>query len=1079
MTIRSSVLIMLVVSLFASVAFAAPLSKAELSSISNRIANGETITPAEKDGFFNQTNISRPIGSTGVSHVDLTGGPDGFGYRYVDQASGAVYAWETPSGAATNVTFGDADDGNTNVPIGFTFSFYGTNYTSTYAHTNGFITFGAASTGWSGFSMSGSLPTTSVNFWTRDMHAGRGGTVVRYETLSSPTRFVITYDSLQIYSGSATANRISAQVILYADGGVKIQYRNIAGTAATTPGLVGIKNANGSINLPYGGTAGIGTAIYYYTLGQPSNPSPSHDATGIAINNCVLGWNAANGATMYDVYFGTDATPTILRSDDQAGTSFSIVENLSPLTDYYWQIVASNGASTNPGPIWHFTTAAGAAPNAPTAGAITGATTSSLTGSFVDNSEDETVFPLHTSLNGTDFVFAADLPAQAGTGSYALTLNGLAVNTHYWARVYATGPGGTSTGFAAANGWTLANTPDAPVVDNPTRGSLDVTPNNNGGDPNPDNTVYGIKEITTGMWVTTGGTLDIEGNAGWQTLATWGVVTVGGLDPLTTYTFVTQAKNGAGVVTGFSSTADGSTLESPGLLFEDFETGAFGWSVTNPDAGLTWALYNFAGNNWAGVPHYSYNVNGQLDYLNSPSFSMATVSSAELTFLQSYNIYPGYADSLRVEVSIDGGSTWPFVIWNDGGATMVTRTTSQSADDPVWRSAFLPPEAAHQSDVRIRFVSYNDYGDDDYIDSILVKVYETAAIGNNPNGEGSQQPFTFTPPADPQTGDLPPVVISFPEQTGANGNPGAVTVNVLHELPDHNLAEMPMANTIHRFWDIQASSENFENATLRLRFTLADLPAGIVDPLTAAPPIEAAYSIDGGNTWIRVAGTILDLGGGVYEMLITGLNHFSLWSLGNGGVLPVELSAFTAAVADRQVTLNWRTESETNNDFFRIYRSESADVRGELIGVVDGMGNNQTAHNYRFVDSRVVNGVTYYYRLADVDLNGIEALHPTIVDATPTANANGRIPTEYALEQNFPNPFNPTTAIRYAVKDAGLVSLKVFDVTGREVATLVNGHQPANSYEITFDAATLSTGVYFYQLRVNDYYSVRKMVVAK
>ena len=85
----------------------------------------------------------------------------------------------------------------------------------------------------------------------------------------------------------------------------------------------------------------------------------------------------------------------------------------------------------------------------------------------------------------------------------------------------------------------------------------------------------------------------------------------------------------------------------------------------------------------------------------------------------------------------------------------------------------------------------------------------------------------------------------------------------------------------------------------------------------------------------------------------------------------------------------------------------------------------------------------------------------------------------YDLENNYPNPFNPSTRIKYQIPDAGFVTLKVYDVLGNEVATLVTENKETGRYNITFDAAALSSGVYIYQLSVNDYLSTKKMVLLR
>ena len=89
------------------------------------------------------------------------------------------------------------------------------------------------------------------------------------------------------------------------------------------------------------------------------------------------------------------------------------------------------------------------------------------------------------------------------------------------------------------------------------------------------------------------------------------------------------------------------------------------------------------------------------------------------------------------------------------------------------------------------------------------------------------------------------------------------------------------------------------------------------------------------------------------------------------------------------------------------------------------------------------------------------------------------IPTEFDLSQNFPNPFNPVTLIKYQVPNTAHVSIKVYDLTGQEVATLVNGVKEAGTYEIKFDARNLASGVYLYRMIAGDFTSVRKFNVLK
>jgi len=88
-------------------------------------------------------------------------------------------------------------------------------------------------------------------------------------------------------------------------------------------------------------------------------------------------------------------------------------------------------------------------------------------------------------------------------------------------------------------------------------------------------------------------------------------------------------------------------------------------------------------------------------------------------------------------------------------------------------------------------------------------------------------------------------------------------------------------------------------------------------------------------------------------------------------------------------------------------------------------------------------------------------------------------PTTFSLEQNFPNPFNPSTKIKYSVPRSSQVQIKVFDVLGNEIETLVNEEKPEGKYEVEFNASRLSSGIYFYQLENESYLETKKMLYLK
>ena len=136
------------------------------------------------------------------------------------------------------------------------------------------------------------------------------------------------------------------------------------------------------------------------------------------------------------------------------------------------------------------------------------------------------------------------------------------------------------------------------------------------------------------------------------------------------------------------------------------------------------------------------------------------------------------------------------------------------------------------------------------------------------------------------------------------------------------------------------------------------------------------------------------------------------------------------------------------------------------------------------------NGSAVPKRLAGNNFYGALASNEMYVDNycyDPDANwiltgvtQNGNtVPTEYALSQNYPNPFNPSTKINFAIPTTGLVTMKIYDVLGKEVATLINEVKNPGNYIVEFDGGNLSSGVYFYKIQVGDFSSIKRMVLLK
>ncbi len=132
-----------------------------------------------------------------------------------------------------------------------------------------------------------------------------------------------------------------------------------------------------------------------------------------------------------------------------------------------------------------------------------------------------------------------------------------------------------------------------------------------------------------------------------------------------------------------------------------------------------------------------------------------------------------------------------------------------------------------------------------------------------------------------------------------------------------------------------------------------------------------------------------------------------------------------------------------------------------------------------FVDSTVYPG-RWFYRLVQIDLDGTRRPIDFAIEVNVgTTGVEPEAPVSFSLHQNYPNPFNPTTRIEYAIPQTSHVSLKVFDMLGREVAPLVDEVQDLGFKSVEFNASGLASGVYFYRLTAGSFVETRKLMVIR
>ena len=186
--------------------------------------------------------------------------------------------------------------------------------------------------------------------------------------------------------------------------------------------------------------------------------------------------------------------------------------------------------------------------------------------------------------------------------------------------------------------------------------------------------------------------------------------------------------------------------------------------------------------------------------------------------------------------------------------------------------------------------------------------------------------------------------------------------------------------------------------------------------------------------------------------------------------LPVELTSFSASASSNSIKLNWSTATELENSGFAVERSLDKN-KWVRVAFVKGKGTTTETSVYSFKDEPETTG-KIYYRLKQIDYNGSSG-YSKVIEVTFAR------PESFNLEQNYPNPFNPETVIKYEVPENSFVTLKVYDILGREVVTLVNQQLSPGKYSVNFDGSNLAGGLYLYTLKSGNYSSTKKLILLK
>ena len=250
--------------------------------------------------------------------------------------------------------------------------------------------------------------------------------------------------------------------------------------------------------------------------------------------------------------------------------------------------------------------------------------------------------------------------------------------------------------------------------------------------------------------------------------------------------------------------------------------------------------------------------------------------------------------------------------------------------------------------------------------------------------------------------------------------------------------------------------------------------------------IKIEYSTDNGSNWISIINStpsvnkkylwhIPNTHSSNCRVKISDVNIYGLFDISDHKFsitepVPVELSKFSAQLEGDMVQLFWITVTETQNYGFEIERKEKGG-NWQKVGFIPGYGNSNSPKEYSYTDSKPYGTNSFYYRLKQIDVGG-NFEYSDIVEVNINLS-------KFVLNQNYPNPFNPNTNIKYTLPKQEHVSLKLYDILGNEIKTLVNEVRQAGIHEVAFEATGMSSGVYFYLFKTNTFSEIKKMILMR
>ncbi|MFH1198093.1 MAG: S8 family serine peptidase [bacterium] len=1030
----------------------------------------------------------------GGQAIEGSGGPDDFGYRWIDSddPNGPSFVWNDISSTGTPVSFsnGTLDDGWTNaIPLGFSFKYYGNLYSSIYISTNGIVSLTALTTS---YTANAAIPTTAAPnnvifpFW--DDLEGRTQGTVHYQQIGS--KFYIQFTNWQKYTSSGGTGSLTFQIELTNTGKIMLYYQNMVGTLNSA--TVGIENAAGD------------------------------DGLQIAYNATYIKNDLAIQIASEPDWLQTNYPSGLLYNGNSAAIELNFNTTDLPDGEYSMDLIIISNDPVHPSVTVPVTMTVGVPdvipPFAITDLSVTSTTSSSATLEWTAPSDNPTGnvsdydirYSENPIANTTDFNNATQAaysgtPAVAGSAE-SFEVNGLDPNTHYYFAIVSSDLSNNTSDLSnVAEGTTQEPGPspwsmELLITDNgggveeskslifgqdPTAtDGIDALLGENQLPPIPPAGNYDIRFVLpSNIWsmvdfrnsdsTSIRWQLNFQpGAGGYPITFTWDSTGF----PSGTF-FLTDIAGGV-LINIDMKTTDSYTLTNTGIssLFIQYEAGST----------LNMRLDVNAGWNIVSVPLRCAFM--AADSLFANAVSDAFSYNGAYTAASDLETGVGYWLKFAADESIDfSGAPVDHNIpvaagWNIIGPFHEPVPIANITTDPagIIQSDFFEYDGSYIAADTLQagkgyWIKVSDAGE------LILNVVKKGAISKSQQSSNQILISLVEIPIIASDGisEFNINLLAGIDPAATNGIDESFIERLLPPAApgfDARFIITGQSNNFESYRDIKQGGENAsEDFVYKLNYKLESGSKG----LTLNFSVPAGVSM---NIKDLTGGSLIDQTfdagiGKFFDPLTAGMNGLKITLTYNGSQIPVELTSFAAVCEGADVVLSWKTLTEMNNKGFDVER-KGEDNEWSKVGYVEGKGTTMDESEYRFTDKLVnAGGKEIFYRLRQIDING-------------TTNYSEEIkveilPQQYVLEQNYPNPFNPNTTIKYAIPYESKVKLEVYNTLAQKVSTLVNENQSAGFYEVKFNAMDLSSGIYFYILtaepsnKSKDFKTVRKMVLVK